>query len=268
MAEDRQVLRDVWEGRVPVCFRLADSEVHTVSVPEPYYLLVPRMTYFPLVIDRVRRHFSRSVHPDHQGSDVWLEWDGTPLKWHQPVGLQFDLLCTESALPWHLAVHFTSHTDEACVMKREALESFFLSSVKEADQLKHKGAVMSSLGKRDHNQLWAGLASDKFDQFWSVNRRLMEAPPEERFRSVPVRLYRPGQPYVQRPYSPCAEDGQPHTLLDMIGQLAPELAPELARAGSPRVILHGITPALETPVQWLSQHLSYADNFLHIVILA
>ena len=52
-----------------------------------------------------------------------------------------------------------------------------MSSVKESDQLKHGGKVVSSMQKKDHSQLWQGLQNDKFDQFWAVNRRLMEPSP-------------------------------------------------------------------------------------------
>ena len=32
-----------------------------------------------------------------------------------------------------------------------------MSSVKEADQIKHGGKVISAMQKKDHNQLWQGL---------------------------------------------------------------------------------------------------------------
>jgi hypothetical protein len=32
-----------------------------------------------------------------------------------------------------------------------------------------------------------------------------------------------------------------------------------------RAVLHGVEPAKETPLQWMSEHLSYPDNILHIV---
>lgn len=32
-------------------------------------------------------------------------------------------------------------------------------------------------------------SSDKFDQFWTINRRLMERTNEEPFRSIPLRIY-------------------------------------------------------------------------------
>jgi len=29
---------------------------------------------------------------------------------------------------------------------------------------------------------------------------------------------------------------------------------------------HGIEPPWETPLQWMSEHLSYPDNFLHLCV--
>ena len=34
-----------------------------------------------------------------------------------------------------------------------------------------------------------------------------------------------------------------------------------------QVRVHGITIPMETPLQWMSENLCYADNFVHIVIL-
>lgn len=52
MASDREVLREIWEGKLPVCFEL-DAEEVLVQAPEPFYLIVPRLSYFPLVTDKV-----------------------------------------------------------------------------------------------------------------------------------------------------------------------------------------------------------------------
>lgn len=38
MAEDREVLRYIWDGRLPVCFNLSSDEVVTVEQPDPYYV--------------------------------------------------------------------------------------------------------------------------------------------------------------------------------------------------------------------------------------
>ena len=33
------------------------------------------------------------------------------------------------------------------------------------------------------------------------------------------------------------------------------------------VLIHGVELSPETPLQWLSEHLSYPDNFLHVCVV-
>lgn len=66
-----------------------------------------------------------------------------------------------------------------------------MSCLKEADVLKHRGQVVSTMQKKDHNQLWLGLVNDKFDQFWAINRRLMEPSGDlDGFKYIPIRCYK------------------------------------------------------------------------------
>lgn len=65
-----------------------------------------------------------------------------------------------------------------------------MSCLKEADVLKHRSQVVSTMQKKEHNQLWMGLVNDKFDQFWAINRKLMESTPESNgFKYIPMRIY-------------------------------------------------------------------------------
>ena len=44
--------------------------------------MVSRVTYFPLVMDKVLKYFSRFVTElKHNCQDLWLEFEGQPLKW-------------------------------------------------------------------------------------------------------------------------------------------------------------------------------------------
>ncbi|XP_044613175.1 autophagy protein 5 isoform X3 [Equus asinus] len=219
MTDDKDVLRDVWFGRIPTCFTLYQDEI-TEREAEPYYS-------FP----------------------------------------EKDLLHCPS---------------------KDAIEAHFMSCVKEADALKHKSQVINEMQKKDHKQLWMGLQNvvstwssqeiettqrvkqDRFDQFWAINRKLMEYPAEENgFRYIPFRIYQTTteRPFIQKLFRPVAADGQLHTLGDLLKEVCPSaLAPEDGEKKN-QVMIHGIEPMLETPLQWLSEHLSYPDNFLHISII-
>lgn len=266
MADDREVLREVWDGRLPVCFNLASEEMNTIQQPDPYYLMVPRLSYFPLISDKVRKHFARNVGQDGQECEMWLEFNGIPLKWHYPIGVLFDIHGYESTLPWNLTVHFQKYPEGDLLRcpDKETVESHFMSTIKEADALKHRSLVISNMQKRDHNQLWLGLQNDKFDQFWTVNRKLMEHGGDELFKFIPFRIYQTDKPYIQKLFRPIGENNTLLKLEDLVKEALPEALDEQSKY---RIIIQGIEPPLETPIQWLSEHFSYPDNFLHICIV-
>nr|CAD7576165.1 unnamed protein product [Timema californicum] len=264
MANDREVLREIWEGRLPICFQLDSEEVYDLQAPDPYYLMVPRLSYFPLVTDKIRKHFIRHVHPDKQEAEMWLDYNGQPLKWwrcqsgidatncvswhsdwqrcqmchaplgsvlcnwqHYPIGVLFDMyVTTDLQLPWNITVHFDKFPEDELLHcpSRDAVESHFMACVKEADVLKHRSQVVSNMQKKDHNQLWLGLQNDKFDQFWAVNRKLMEASADEAFKYIPFRCYHGDEAFVQRLVRPVTEEGHRKTLKDLVHEVFPEEA--------------------------------------------
>ena len=54
MADDRDVLRAVWDGRVPAAFTLSPFEVETLTAPPPFYLMLPRQSYITICTEKVR----------------------------------------------------------------------------------------------------------------------------------------------------------------------------------------------------------------------
>lgn len=270
MTDDNDVLRKVWHGRIPTCFTLYQDEL-TEREAEPYYLLLPRVSYLTLVTDKVKKHFQKVMRTEDIG-EVWFEHEGIPLKWHYPIGLLFDLHGSNTSLPWGISVHFKSFPSKDLLhcQSKDVIEAHFMSSVKEADALKHKGQVINEMQKKDHKQLWMGLQNDKFDQFWAINRKLMECSTEEGgFRYIPFRLYLANseRPFLQKLFRPVANDGNSNTLGDLIKEVYPAALPPEDGEKKYQVMIHGIEPLLDTPLQWLSEHFSYPDNFLHICIV-
>ena len=256
--EDREVVQEVWAGRVPTVFTLAEQEEQ-----EPCYVMLPRMSYLPLATEKVSKHFS--THSSAEDTQMWFSYGGTPLRWHLPIGLLYDLttLCPSqpASLPWQVTVHFSQFPADQLLPchSRDQLESVFMSSLKEADQLKHSGKIISQMQKKDHNQLWSGLSSDKFDQFWAINRKLMEGD-SDTFRHVPAKFYWAGREDNESPAFPAVVQK-----LVSPGLTLEEMLVSLGWEGA-RCVLQGIEPDMKTPLLWLARHLAYPDNFLHIII--
>ncbi|XP_013366328.1 PREDICTED: autophagy protein 5 isoform X3 [Chinchilla lanigera] len=160
---------------------------------------------------------------------------------HYPIGLLFDLLAASSALPWNIIVHFKSFPEKDLLHcpSKDAIEAHFMSCIKEADALKHKSQVINEMQKKDHKQLWMGLQNDRFDQFWAINRKLMEYPAEENgFRYIPFRIYQmtTERPFIQKLFRPVAADGQLQTLGDLLREVCPSaVAPEVWEHGACRL---------------------------------
>lgn len=264
MADDREILRQIWDGKIPMSFSLAQDEVDGER-PDSIYLLAPRQSYLPLVTDKVSKHLAQFVDKEKAG-EIWFEYEGQPLKWHYPIGVIYDLYAAEGALPWLITVHFQNFPEEEIMHcpNKDVVESHFMSMVKEADALKHRSQVINAMQKKDHKQMWLGVANDKFDQFWPVNKKLMENSGDEKFKYIPFRIYQVDCPVVQKLFRPYTEEGNENTLADLLSTALPYIDD----VSSLQVMTQGIEPPLETPIIWLAEHLSYPDNFLHICVMS
>jgi autophagy-related protein 5 len=294
--DDKEITRELWQSRLPVCLHLSDedkSRVNRSELPEPLYLMLSRHLYFPCIIDRIHRYYSNyfkeNLHDSTSSisfNNLWLEYESIPLKWHYPIGVLYDLYTssidsTVAHLPWQLTIHLSRFPDEDILRfpDKESIEAHYMSTIKEADALKHKGQIIGDMQKRDHKQLWNSLIQDKYDAFWHINQKLMSYTDNMQcFRYVPFRIYILDKPYIQKLFSPCDSDEQkPMTLKDLIefalnhqahcDQMANERRILSTNIDDYRTIIHGVQPPWNTPVQWLSEQFSYPDNFLHICLI-
>ena len=163
MSEEDNAIKLSWEGKIPVCFSMDASDCSKFLVPDPFFAMIPRRLYFPMVMDKALNHFESDA-ATFDPARIWLEWNGVPLKWNYPVGLLYDVC--QSLTPnggstvFSITIRFHKNFPEDEVLfwpKVEDVEIFFMSTIKEADAIKHRSSVMSSLHKRDYQQLWSSL---------------------------------------------------------------------------------------------------------------
>lgn len=101
---------------------------------------------------------------------------------------------------------------------------------------------------------------------------------QDHFKYIPFRLY-VEEGYKQKLIKPVTDDGRRKTLQEFLQELFPEKTNGSLEHYSliivylfvlyrilVKVKTHGMIPPLDTPIQWMSEHLSYPDNFLHLCL--
>jgi autophagy-related protein 5 len=161
---DEGVRRELWDGKIPVCFKLDEDEI-TMSIrgdrvaPQPCYMMIPRVSYLPLVYEKLDKLYSRAAGRQAE-DEVWVSAEATPLKWHYPVGVLYDLYGRGQNLPWEITVHFRNFPGDILLHceSKEAVEAHFKSKLKEADFVKHKSEVIQKLTAQEFGQIWKGFS--------------------------------------------------------------------------------------------------------------
>ena len=268
---EKEILRELWQSSLPISFILSDNSI--TELPPPLYLMLPRHLYLPCFIEKIFHYYSK-YFPDHSfhSNDFWFEFHSKPLKWHYPIGVLYD--ASAANLPWEIIVHWNDFPENELIRfpDSESIEAFYMSTLKEADALKHKGQMISEMQRRDHKQLWNSLLQDNYQAFWIINRKLMSYTDNLcYFRYIPFRIYLSNRSFIQKLYPPYDhQQGKWLTLKELIEfTLNDEIQYERLSKNLTdyRVIIHGVQPPLHTSIQWLSEYFSYPDNFLHICLI-
>ncbi|XPT02058.1 Autophagy protein 5 [Ascochyta lentis] len=210
----------VWNGSIPLEVRLHNGDCRTYDDSDPYLIQFPRLSYLGLLIHNLHNFFSPNlIYPDVSPADLWLSYEGVPLKWHYPLGLLYDLYSgagpaypsdlaspsspshgTESSedehrgLPWKLTVHFSDYPAEQLVRldtEDKVMHDLFRNNIKEADYLRNgTGKTVMFLSEKDSTQLWDAVKQHDFSLYNPINQKLLN-PQGAALRHLPVRIYLP-----------------------------------------------------------------------------
>eukprot|EP00455_Lapot_gusevi_P011781 TRINITY_DN1549_c0_g3_i1.p1 TRINITY_DN1549_c0_g3~~TRINITY_DN1549_c0_g3_i1.p1 ORF type:complete len:350 (+),score=69.97 TRINITY_DN1549_c0_g3_i1:106-1050(+) len=302
--DEAKVRQDMWQGSVPVVFQLSANEITTLEAPPPLYMLLPRMSYLPLVSAAARSHFFSSAPPVED--EMWFEYDGFPLKWNIPIGVLFDLFGGRRHMPWPLTVHFQRFPEKKLLRCRnqDAVKFHFVNSFKEAMFLRYGSAkAVTNLSRAEQSQLWDSVGANSYAPYWSVMEVIERENGSSYPQSLPVRLLIQSQEidqrFVQLPITAFIDnnESQPQTVLSALARLSPPLhryflcqfAPsssepisldsfespsleeevgiELTGSEYLEVLVQGLKIPLSTPLLWLASHLSHPDHFLYICVV-
>lgn len=158
-------------------------------------MMLPRMNYFTFCLEKVKAIFDDFVALDSAESsfsDMWFEYDGQPLRWEVPIGVQFDTLIGSrkfeasgsNDLPWELVFHYKGCPEDqvARLQKNGGLiginyiKFYFINSLKESHVLRMGSAneILSQMRRSEEEKLLSGIQKHNYEWFWEINQPLCD----------------------------------------------------------------------------------------------
>eukprot|EP01133_Synstelium_polycarpum_P020333 gene20333-24394_t len=256
---DEDIKKSVWEGKIPVVFTLSPNDLTSHLPPSSIALMVPRNSYFPLITNAVRDHFSFSTLVI--SDELWLEYKGAPLKWHIPVGVLFDTLVGDTGTPtqWNLTVHFQSYPERTLL--RCPNEEFWainkLFYPQTSSGYKHVPIRLVQANRAPVQDLIAPLGDNGTEvTLETLFGRIPFSSIHLATQTQTENLSPTQSSHQSSPPSPSHSTSSGNHNADSFTTLLQYL-----KSGSGRYCIQGIEPPLESSLVWLSEYFSHPDNF-------
>eukprot|EP01100_Stratorugosa_tubuloviscum_P013028 TRINITY_DN6370_c0_g1_i1.p1 TRINITY_DN6370_c0_g1~~TRINITY_DN6370_c0_g1_i1.p1 ORF type:complete len:288 (-),score=109.55 TRINITY_DN6370_c0_g1_i1:141-1004(-) len=263
---DQNIRSSLWSTEIPIEFLFIENEI-AQNLQESFYVVASKITYLPLLFSKNMKDLVKnSLSPTCNIDDFWFEYKNEPLKWQYPLGALFDLFGDSLSLPWQITIRFSQFPKDQLIKYtgEEGLKSCFMNNLKEANFLKHgDNARVNALTLQQQADYWESIKNANISAFWAIHTQFL--PDIQSQKHVPIRICRPGLPFLQEPIEPLNKDGKEKTILEVIQQIYPKEI-EQFKQKIKILIVHGIQIPLETPVTWLSNNLSFPDNFLYLCL--
>jgi autophagy-related protein 5 len=274
---DSEIRKLIWQGAIPVVFNMISHEITSLQTPYPLYMMVPRQSYFTLLIDTVRNHFESYVSTFNK-DEIWFEYDNQPLKWNMPVGVLYDACMLHNTagsdvqrttlskeLPWRVTVHFHSFPSEQLIRIKSDVDIqwIYMNALKEAMYVKcgnTKGIM--TLSKVDQLKLWDSVRESKLLEYEEIQKQLSQS--SGTIRNLPVRVLtissdnNNSASFISSHKLYCVDVHSETTIADFVANKLGNNA-ELYN-----VVIQGLIVQSDTTLQWLVDNCSHPDHFLYI----
>lgn len=262
--DDLRLKKEVWKGALPLCITLASHDIASLDQPAPLYLMLSRHSYLALSLDRLIEHFGPYTQEGFQREEIWVSYNGVPLKWQYAVGVMADLLCGQQlALPWMLQIHFRAFPSDVLIPYQgiKSLRISYISSLKEATALLlGSSQTIMNMSKESEERLWRSICESDFERYWELMERHC-TPETTDIKRIPLKAFTPDARIglILQPV-PCVKpDGELVTMGELVGHWL---------EGRREILCQGIVLPSDTPLLWAWKTLSHPDSFLYIVLSA
>jgi len=219
--------------------------------------MAPRQTYISQlnqVIKELFFDFSRSKNKD----EIWYEHENMPLKWNLPTGVLHDFYNTSNQLPWKIIVHFSNFPSEKIfkISQIDDIQWNFINTLKETYFMKFGTAKpIMLLSKNDQYELWRSIEETDLNKYLNNEKKLKE---ELFLKKHPIRIFINDNRFSTLYYILPKDD---LTLKEFIEYKFRDLDFK-----NNQILIQGIFPSLDTPMNWLCNYCSHPDGFLYIIV--
>jgi hypothetical protein len=257
---DASLAVQVRSGKAMARIRLAPGELSKLQQPEALFLLLARSWCAPFYFQRIHEHFKDYIPPSwgaSSGPEVWLEYDGHPIRWDAPLGAVVAALGAERE-PWEITAHFQGYPETLEAFTPSLLQPRVMNCIREAVVLL-RGTVnpVMKLPKAAQLSLWESLEQEDASTFFDAVQGLVG--PLEQIQRVPVRLHWHPHGSLLAPVRPFDSDGTPTTLEAYLTALDLPIDAE--------VTWQGVLVPADTPIIWLFAHGMSPDLFVHLSLV-
>lgn len=205
---------------------------------------------------------------------VWYEYNGIPLKWHYPVGALFDLYGSRKDLPFRITVRFQGLPKVILPCKdNSTVETVYFSALKQGLYLKLGSTeAVRDLPVAKQTQLWEAVSTGNFETFWplwcsmfpSLSGNTVAQAREQRCFAIRVLTNQGEQGAVK-----CVQKPIPFQSDIVLGELLDSVLTGIdakwrEHYENGKLLVAGIVPPLDAPVQQLCTLLEHPDSFLYI----